>query len=161
MAPAETTRRGRVWLWAGLTAAAVFSMVSFPVMWAVAVLANLAQPSFFNQHETWTFALWSLAGGIFTLLVARLTYRRYSKAHGLDLRATGVILERRQIGRTIILGVLAAVVVYALVFLVDWLFRPRSASRGFWGGLSAGNWGFGRAWTPGSVRGQAEWPAGR
>ncbi|MDR1394312.1 MAG: prolyl oligopeptidase family serine peptidase [Bifidobacteriaceae bacterium] len=120
VSPVATTRRGRVWLWAGLSCSALFAMVSFPLVWVAGVLT---QPSFFNQQAPFVFANWSLLNGLFTILVLFLTYRRYSRQHGLDLREQGVTLPRRILAWTALLGLISAVSTYGLVFLVDYLFK--------------------------------------
>jgi hypothetical protein len=118
--PQETTRRGKAWLWLGMGASALFAAITFPLMW---VVGALVMSDFFNQHQAAVFGLWSLVTGLFTWFVLWLTYRKYAKAHGLSLREQGVYLSRDKVVPTILLGVLAAVATYGIVFLVDYLFH--------------------------------------
>ncbi len=117
--PAEINRRGKVWLWSGLGLSALFSAISYPVIW---VIGLVAQPAFFNQSQPWVLGLWSLITGLFTLLLLFLTHRHYTKANGLNLRKQGVFLSRDKIWRTILLGVLAAVTTYSIVFVTNYFF---------------------------------------
>lgn len=117
--PVEIDRKGKAWLWGGLTASALFSAISFPIFFVVGLLT---QPTFFNQSQPWVLGLWSAATGLFTLLLLFLTYRSYSKAKGLNLREQGVFLSKDKIWKTILLGVLAAVCTYSIVFVTDYFF---------------------------------------
>ncbi len=117
--PAEINRKGKAWLWWGLTASALFSALSYPIIWIVGLLT---QPAFFNQSQPWVLGLWSLATGLFTLLLLFLTYRRYAKANGLNLWDQGVFLSRDKIWKTILLGVLAAICTYSIVFVTNYFF---------------------------------------
>jgi hypothetical protein len=118
--PAEAARKGKIWLWAGLSVGAIFAMISYPIIF---VLSVLYQPKFFNQQQTYVLGLWSLFCGLFTLLVLFLNYRAYSKANGLNLRKRGVILSKDKILKTVLLGVLAAVSTYTIVFLINYIFN--------------------------------------
>lgn len=115
----EVDRKGKSWLWWGLSLSALFSAISFPIVWA---LGQLLEPAFFTQNQSWVMGLWSLLSGLFTLLILRLNYRKYAKARGLNLREEGVFLSRDKLGKSILLGVLAAVCTYALVFVANYIF---------------------------------------
>ena len=116
---AEVNRKGKAWLWGGLTISALFSAIAFPIVW---ILAQVFQPAWFNQWHSWVIGWWSLVTGLFTLLILFLNYRRYAKANGLDLREQGVFLSKDKIWKTILLGVLAAVSTYAIVFVANYFF---------------------------------------
>ncbi len=117
--PAETTQKGRRWLWSGLIISAIVSAISYPIIFVVGLIT---QPAFFNQEQPYVLGVWSLFMGLVTLLILFLNYRRYSKANGLDLRAQGVFLSKDKIWKTILLGVLAAVCTYAIVFVTSYFF---------------------------------------
>jgi pimeloyl-ACP methyl ester carboxylesterase len=118
--PSEATRRGKVWLWVGLSVNAIFAAISYPVIF---IVGNLYQPTFFNQQQPWVLALWSLFCGLFTLFVLFLNYRGYAKANGLNLREQGVILSKDKLLKTVLLGVLAAASTYSIVFLTTYFFK--------------------------------------
>jgi hypothetical protein len=116
---AEVDRKGKKWLWWGLALCALFSAISYPIIWAV---GQLAQPAFFNQWEPWAIGLWSVCMGLFTLLFLVLNYRKYFRAKGLSLREKGVFMSKDKLLKSILLGVLAAVCTYFLVFLSTYFF---------------------------------------
>ncbi len=117
---AETTGKGRAWLWGGLAAGAVFSMLCYQLIYT---WSTTARPAFFNQTPPFYIGMWSLLCGLFTLLVLFLSYRLYGKANGLSLREQGVVLAKGKVGKTILLGLLSAVAAYSLVFLADYFFK--------------------------------------
>jgi pimeloyl-ACP methyl ester carboxylesterase len=117
--PAVVDRKGKAWLWRGLVLNALFSAISFPVMWAVGLLN---QVRFFNQWHPWVLGLWSLVTGLFALLIMFLNYRRYAKPRGLNLRKQGVFLSGEAAIKSILLGLLTAAAVYAIVFAADYFF---------------------------------------
>jgi len=116
----QADRTGKGWMRRGLIAGALFSMLSYPVVFVAGVLL---QPKFFNQQQTWVLGLWSLCNALFTLLVLRRNYKKYAKAAGLDLRAEGVYMERGKAAKTVLLGVLAPAATYVPVFLVRYFFH--------------------------------------
>ncbi|MEQ3551154.1 hypothetical protein WIS52_11795 [Pseudonocardia nematodicida] len=117
--PRAVDRRGRIWLWGGLSATAVFAMGTFvPVFWIASALA----PGFFRQTASFALASWSLLVALFTFLVLFLNYRRYARDRGLDLREQGVVLTNGATWRTLALGVFAPVCMYVVVLLVHHLF---------------------------------------
>ncbi|MGN6711234.1 alpha/beta hydrolase family protein [Anaerocolumna jejuensis] len=117
--PTEVNRKGKAWLWGGLTINALFSAISFPIVW---IAAQVFQPSWFNQWHPWVLGWWSLINGLFTLLILFLNYRRYAKVNGLNLRERGVILSRDKIWKTILLGILAVFSTYFVVFVANYFF---------------------------------------
>lgn len=117
--PAEVDRKGKTWLWWGLVLSALFSAISFPIVW---ILAQVLQPAWFNQWHPWVLGWWSFVTGLFTLLILRLNYRKYAKANGLNLHEQGVFLSKDKIWKTILLGVLAAICTYSIVFVANYFF---------------------------------------
>ncbi|MDR2378298.1 MAG: prolyl oligopeptidase family serine peptidase [Bifidobacteriaceae bacterium] len=118
--PVAATAKGKVWLWGGLTATALFSAVSYPVAFAIGLLAR---PAFFNQERPWVLALWSLVCGLFVALVLFLNYRCYAKKQRIDLKRQGVWLGRGKLPRTVLAAAIAAVVAYTPAFLSYYLFK--------------------------------------
>jgi len=115
----EVDRKGKSWLWWGLSLSALFSAISFLIVW---ILGQVFEPAFFNQNQPWVLGIWSLVNGLFTLLILILNYRRYAKPNGLNLYEQGVFMSKDKLGKSILLGVLAAVCTYSLVFLSNYFF---------------------------------------
>ena len=117
--PAETTRKGKKWLWGGLIISALVSAVSYPIIFIVGLMT---QPAFFNQEQPYVLGVWSVLMGLVTLFILFLNYRRYSKASGLNLREQGVFLSKDKVWKTILLGVLAAACSYFIAFVTHYFF---------------------------------------
>ena len=66
--------------------------------------------------------MWTLACGLFTILVLFVSYKCYSKKNGLDLAERGVKMSGRKLWKTIVLSVTVVAAAYALVFISDYLF---------------------------------------
>jgi hypothetical protein len=67
--------------------------------------------------------VWSLVCGLFSLLSIRSGYRKHAKAGGLDLRVEGIVPGREKLFRTVLLGILAAICTYAIVFVASTFFH--------------------------------------
>lgn len=114
-------KKGKAWLWGGLVAGTVFSAVMFIV---ANVVGMVFRPAFFKQMAPFNIALWSALCGLFTLLTIFLSYRFYGrKEGGVDLKAVGVSIGGRRLGKTILLGVAAAAATYFTVFAADYFFK--------------------------------------
>jgi hypothetical protein len=118
--PADVDHKGRTLLWTGLSASALFSAVSYPIMFVAGLLIQPA--AFFNQQRSWVIGLWTFLCGLFTLLVITRNYRKYAKAHGLNLREQGVFLDKERMWKSILLAVLSAVCTYSIVFVTQFFF---------------------------------------
>ena len=124
--PTVVNRKGKAWMWWGLSLSALFAALSFPIVW---IISQVLQPSFFNLWHPWVIGIWSLTSGLFTLLILFLNYRRYAKRNGLSLRDQGVILSKDKLWKSVLLGVMAAVCTYSIVFITTYLFN---ANFRFW-----------------------------
>lgn len=118
--PRVVSRKGKVWLWAGLSLGGLFAAIAYPVVF---ILGSVLQPKFFNQQQTYVLGVWSLCCGLFTLLILFLNYRRYARKSDLNLQERGVVLEKGKIPKTVLLGVLSAAATYGIVFLVGYFFN--------------------------------------
>lgn len=113
------TGKGKAWYWGGFVACVIFSLVWYSFSYTFC-LNN--RPSFLPQFAPWFIGLWSLACGLFTLLVLFVSYKCYSKANGLDLAERGVAIGGRKLWKTIVLSLTVVVASYSLVFISDYLF---------------------------------------
>ncbi|MEU9886922.1 hypothetical protein [Sphaerisporangium sp. NPDC051011] len=111
---------GKIWLWTGMSVAALFGGISFEIVYWVSAIHK---PSFFTQGASFSMGAWALACALFILLILFVNYRTYAKKNGLDLREQGVVLAKGTVWKTVSLGVLATASTYAIVFLVDYFFR--------------------------------------
>ena len=61
--------------------------------------------------------------GIFAILLMFVSYKFYTKNHGVNLRETGVIISFRTLLKTIGLALTVAFASFSLVFLADYFFK--------------------------------------
>lgn len=113
------TGKGKAWYWGGFAACVVFALVwySFTYSWC-----QNNQPSWLPQFATFYIGLWTLACGLFTLLVLCLSYHFWGKKNGVDLAERGIKLSGRKLWKTIVLSLTTVSAAYALVFISDYLF---------------------------------------
>lgn len=68
--------------------------------------------------------MWSALCGLFTLLILFLSYQLFGKKEGnVDLKANGVAIGWRKLGKTVVLGIIVAAVTYFTVFVADYFFK--------------------------------------
>lgn len=113
--------KSKAWLWGGLAVGAAFSTV----MYIVANVAGmLLRPAVFKQMAAFNIALWSALCGLFTLLTIFLSYQLCGKKEGtVDLKASGVTIGWRKLGKTVVLAVIVAAATYFTVFAADFFFK--------------------------------------
>lgn len=119
-APLSGTK-GKAWFWGGLAAGTLFSMwfYMFGYSWC-----NKIKPAFFNQANPFYIGMWSALCGLFTLLILFLSYQLFGKKEGnVDLKANGVAIGWRKLGKTVVLGIIVAAVTYFTVFVADYFFK--------------------------------------
>ena len=113
------TGKGKAWYWGGFIACTIFALVWYSFTYT---FCQNNRPSFLPQLAPWYIGLWTMACGLFTLLVLFVSYKCYSKAHGLDLEERGIKMSGRKLWKTIVLSVTTVCASYALVFISDYLF---------------------------------------
>lgn len=118
--PLPASPKSKKRLWGGLVAGAVFSIIAY----FIAFLAGIVlRPQFFHQERTLVMSYWSIACGLFTLATLCLGYRKISRDSGLDPIARGVRRPIKMVAKSLLLGLIAAVAAYSLVFVLDYLFK--------------------------------------
>lgn len=121
VAPHPMAKGGTAWFWASLLVGALFSAISYlPILTAVKGFTVGVAPTV--QSATWGVSLWAAANGLFTLLLLFLGYRFVGKKSGLDLGDLGVKIGLKDLGKTILLGLIVASATFAWVFFADYFF---------------------------------------
>jgi len=122
VAPRSIDKSGYAWFWGCLVVCAVFSaLVYLPIL--------KATPGFsptrihFRQNATFAMSLWAAATGVFSLLLMCLAYRFVWKKNGLDFSQSGISINFIKLVKTILLGIIVAVVTYSWVFFADYFFN--------------------------------------
>ena len=109
--------KGKAWFWLSLAISAIFATVIYiPIL---QVGTNMAV----SQTETMGLGLWSALCGAFSILSMIVYYFAYGKKNGFDLVDRGVKMPLKQLGKSILLGIIVAVVAYGCVFVVDYFFN--------------------------------------
>ena len=108
--------KGKAWFWGSLAVSAIFATVIYiPVLkWGTGMSVS--------QTETMGLGLWSTLCGLFTILSMVVYYYAYGKKNGFSLADRGVVMPIKKLLKSILLGVIIAVVAYGCVFAVDYFF---------------------------------------
>ncbi|MFC4322993.1 alpha/beta hydrolase family protein [Litchfieldia salsa] len=114
------TGRGQIWFWGGLIVSAYISGYSYLALFN---WSNENRPAFFSQAPVFYIGVWSVVMGIVTIIVLFLSYIFYSKAQGMDLRKSGVIISLKTLWKTILLSCIVSVAAFGLVFIADYFFK--------------------------------------
>jgi len=111
---------GKIWFWGGLAASAVVSYFSYLLLYNWSV-ENIKP--FFPQFVPFYIGNWSLATGVFSLIVMFFSYHFYLKQNGFSLRDTGVVISFKALVKTIGMAMSVAALSYSLVFIADYFFK--------------------------------------
>ncbi|WAB84100.1 dienelactone hydrolase family protein [Microcella daejeonensis] len=114
-----------IWFWAGIVVSAIISGVSYIVLSQSPAIGGIVfnvVPSIVPQGSVFFIALWAAINGLAALVILAGAYFAFAKKGGLDLRAAGVLPGWRPALHGTALALTSVVAVYALVFLLDFLF---------------------------------------
>lgn len=110
----------KAWFWGSLIVSALFSGLTYIPLFT---LTNKIRPEFFSQIPVFYIGVWSLICGIFSIFTMILSYKFFTKRHDMDLCETGVIINVKVLGKTIVLALLVVVAAFGLVFVADYFFK--------------------------------------
>lgn len=114
-----------IWFWAGIVVSAIISGVSYIALSQSPAIGGIVfnvVPSIVPQGSVFFIALWAAINGLAALVILAGAYFAFAKKGGLDLRAAGVLPGWRPALHGTALALTSVVAVYALVFLLDFLF---------------------------------------
>lgn len=108
--------KGKAWFWGSLIVSALFATIIYiPVLaWGTSLPVS--------QTETMGLGIWSALCGIFSILSMIVYYYAYGKKNGFNLADRGIKMPIKQLGKSIVLAVIIAVIGYGCVFTVDYFF---------------------------------------
>lgn len=109
-------KTGLIWFWGSLAAGSLFSMLIYRRI----LKFGTSQPV--PQSQALGIGLWACLCGLFAIVSMVVFYFCYGKKHGFNLEERGVKLPLKQLGKTILLAVIVAVMAYACVFVADYFF---------------------------------------
>lgn len=126
--PAAAPLAGRipaVWFWGGMLVSAIISGVSY--VWlsqqpAVLGITFNAVPSIVPQGSVFFIALWAAINGLAAMIIMAGAYLAFARKGGMSLRTSGVLPGWRAFFHGIGLALTSVVAVYAVVFVLDFLF---------------------------------------
>ena len=132
-------REGKFWFWGSILVAGIVSAVTlFPI--ATWINTGKTDP-LLPIVQAKALGIWGAVSGIVSLLMMYLSFRFYGKKTGFDLKERGIIIEKAAVGKTILAGVMVALLSYFWVFVADyfftvdfrfWTFAARSFDSGKW-----------------------------
>lgn len=114
------TGKDKAWFWIPLVICAVFSGVSYYV--CVDKLYSITT-KFFTQNGPLLCGMWCLVCAVFCIIVLTVCYKAYGKKNGFDLEERGVKISGQKLWRTIVLALMAAALVFLLLFFADFFFK--------------------------------------
>jgi len=114
--------KGKVWFWIPFVVSAVFSALSY--YYIIGVLTDKqTKVAFFPQTSSLAIGLWATACGLLALIIMVLYYKRYGKANGFSLAGRGVIIEKGNILKTILLAVFTICFAMGILWFADYFFK--------------------------------------
>lgn len=111
---------GKLWFFGLMIVSMLFSGFSY-IYCMRHVYSNTTK--FFPQTASLTIGVWSLACGVFALILMVVYYFAYGRSHGFSASATGLCLPLKKLWRTIVLAILVIVCSYGIVFFADYFFQ--------------------------------------
>lgn len=115
--PVEADKKGKLWFWLSLVAAAIFSIaVYLPV-------TTLGMATKIKQQQSFAIGLWAASCGGFAIVSMLVYYFAYGKKNGFDLATSGVKISLTKLAKTILLAVIVACVALSTVFFADYFFK--------------------------------------
>ena len=116
----------KAWFWGGLLATVLFSGWSYVFLSQNPLVGGIvfnAVPSIVPQGSVFFIALWAAINGLFALAIMGISHLAVGRRAGVDLHANGFLPGWRNLFHGIGLALTTVVAVYALVFVLDFLFK--------------------------------------
>lgn len=125
-AVAVSGRIPRIWFWGGMLVSVLISGISY--VWLsqqppVLGITFNAVPSIVPQGSVFFIAVWAAINGLAAMIIMAGAYLAFAKKGGMSLRDSGVLPGWRAFFHGIGLALTTVVAVYAVVFVLDFLFK--------------------------------------
>lgn len=125
-ATALSGRIPAIWFWGGMLVSVLISGISY--VWLSQQLPVLgitfnAVPSIVPQGSVFFIAVWAAINGLAAMMIMAGAYLAFAKKGGMSLRDSGVLPGWRAFFHGIGLALTTVVAVYAVVFVLDFLFK--------------------------------------
>lgn len=128
-APAAGPLAGRIpaiWFWGGIVVSVIISGWSYVLLSQTPAVLGItfnAVPSIVPQGSVFFIALWAAINGLAALPIMAGAYFAFARRSGMSLRASGVLPGWKSFFHGIGLALTSVVLVYLVVFAVDYLFK--------------------------------------
>lgn len=116
----------KIWFWVGLAVSVVISAWSYVLVSQTPAVLGItfnALPSIVPQGSVFFIGVWAAINGLAALILAAGAYFAFARKGGLSLRASGVLPGWKNFFHGIGLALSTVVLMYAVVFLIDFLFK--------------------------------------
>ena len=130
VAPAEIAplagRVPKIWFWAGLVVSVVISAWSYVLISQTPEVLGItfnAVPSFIPTGSVFFIGVWAAINGLAAAIIMIGAYFAFGRKSGMSLRASGVLPGWKNFFHGIGLALTTVFLMYAVVFLVDYLFK--------------------------------------
>ena len=128
-APPAVVLSGRIpaiWFWGGIAVSTLISGVSYVLLSQSAPVLGItfnAVPSIVPQGSVFFIAVWAAINGLAAMIIMAGAYFAFAKRAGMSLRESGVLPGWRNFAHGVGLALTTVVAVYAVVFVLDFLFK--------------------------------------
>lgn len=130
VAPAEIAplagRVPKIWFWAGLAVSVVISAWSYVLVSQTPEVLGItfnAVPSFVPTGSVFFIGVWAAINGLAAAIIMIGAYFAFGRKSGMSLRGSGVLPGWKNFFHGIGLALTTVFLMYAVVFLVDYLFK--------------------------------------
>jgi pimeloyl-ACP methyl ester carboxylesterase len=116
----------KVWFWVGLAVSVVISAWSYVIISQTPEITGIvfnAVPSIVPQGSVFFIGFWAAVNGLATIVIIAGAYFAFARKSGLSLRNSGILPGWKNFFHGIGLALTTVVLMYAVVFLIDFLFK--------------------------------------
>ena len=116
----------KIWFWAGLAVSVVISAWSYVLISQNPLIGGITfnvVPSIIPTGSVFFIGVWAAVNGLAAAVIMIGAYLAFGRKSGLSMRASGVLPGWKNFFHGIGLALTTVVLMYALVFLVDYLFK--------------------------------------
>lgn len=115
--------KSKIWFWISLAAISLVSFWSYFNIQGWSAKIGLSQPSWLTQSSVWFVGLWTAFMGLMVIIALVLFYQLIGKKEGMDLKERGIVLNKEQWIKTILLAIIVVATSFTIVFFANYFFK--------------------------------------
>ena len=124
----KQTQQGKFIFWVIFFTSALIACISFIPMVDVAKVlfyesANRELTWFFPQRMNNSVMLWAAFNGIIGLCMFYISYQLFSRHHGVKIDSWGIRINRYELAKTVLLGLIIFISYYAILYTIYYFFH--------------------------------------